>query len=80
MKVVLEIVNRTRKEVNDVKLMDLVPQLTQIVKESKHSVVAPSKIVSHKQQGTLLHWNFDKFEGKEHRIIAYKLLTINELY
>jgi len=75
MKVVLELVNRGNKVAHNVKIIDLVPKLTEVVKEFKETILAPSKITPHEHSGTLVRWDIDMMEAKEHRILMYKVRT-----
>ncbi len=75
LKVVIEMVNRGNKIARHVKVLDLVPKLADVVKEFKETILAPSKIVPHEQSGTLVRWDIDMMEPKEHRILMYKVRT-----
>ncbi|PIN74654.1 hypothetical protein COV18_07220 [Candidatus Woesearchaeota archaeon CG10_big_fil_rev_8_21_14_0_10_37_12] len=74
LKVVVELFNRSSRQVKNVELTDLVPSLTDVVQD-KHPVAEPSKTIVSKHKGTLLKWDIDSMDAKEHRIIAYKLRT-----
>lgn len=75
LKVVIELVNRGNKVARHVKIMDLVPKLTDVVKEFKETMLAPSKITPHELSGTIVRWEIDLMEPKEHRILMYKIKT-----
>lgn len=72
-KVVLELVNRTNKVVREVKVMDLAPQLADVVEEFENTL--EPKLVPHKGQGTLVKWELDVMEPKEQRILVYRMRT-----
>ncbi len=74
LKVVVELVNRSSKPVKKIRVMDLAPTLADVVKEFKHTILAPSK-VSATHRGTLVSWDIDFMEPKEHRILVYKMKT-----
>lgn len=74
-KVIIELVNRGNKTARHVKVMDLVPKLTDVVREFKETMLAPSKITPHEQSGTIVRWEIDLMEPKEHRILMYKAKT-----
>ncbi len=75
LKVVIELINRGNKVVRNVKVMDLVPKMADVVKEFKDTILAPSSIIPHEQRGTLVRWDIDLMEPKEHRILMYRLRT-----
>lgn len=74
-KVVLELVNRGSKVAHNVKVIDLVPKLTEVIKEFKETILAPSKITPHEHSGTIIRWDIDMMDPKEHRILMYKVRT-----
>jgi hypothetical protein len=75
LKVMIELVNRGNKVARHVKVMDLVPKLTEVVKEFKETMLAPSKITPHEQSGTIVRWEIDIMDPKEHRILTYRMRT-----
>lgn len=75
LKVIIELINRGSKVAHHVRVMDLAPRLADVVSESKETILAPSKIVPNEQRGTLLRWDIDMMEPKEHRVLMYKLHT-----
>jgi len=75
LKVVIELINRGNKMVRQVRVMDLAPRLADVVAESKETILAPSKVIPNEQRGTLLRWDIDMMEPKEHRVLMYKLHT-----
>jgi len=75
LKVIIELVNRGNRVARNVRVMDLAPRLADVVKDTRETILAPSKIVPHEQRGTLVRWDIDLMEPKEHRILMYKLRT-----
>ncbi len=75
LKVVIELINRSGKIARQIRVMDLAPRLADVVAESKETILAPSKVVPNEQRGTLLRWDIDMMESKEHRVLTYKLHT-----
>jgi len=73
LKVVVELINRSRKVVRNLHVMDLTPKLTD-VQQFKENMLSPSKIV-HNEKGTLVRWDIDMMESGEHRILMYKMRT-----
>ncbi len=74
LKVVIELVNRSNKVARNVRVMDLAPRLADVIKEVKETILAPSKVVPH-ESGTIIRWDIDMMDPKEHRILMYKLRT-----
>lgn len=75
LKVVIELVNRGNKIARHIKVIDLVPKLTDVVREFKETMLAPAKITPHEQSGTIVRWEIDLMDPKEHRILLYKIKT-----
>ncbi|VVB81256.1 Uncharacterised protein [uncultured archaeon] len=75
LKVIIELINRGNKVAHHVRVMDLAPRLADVVAESKETILAPSKVVPNEQRGTLLRWDIELMEPKEHRVLMYKLHT-----
>ena len=75
LKVVIELINRGRKIAHNVKVMDLAPRLADVIQDTRETILAPSKVIPHEQRGTLVRWDIDMMEQKEHRILMYKLRT-----
>ena len=73
-KVLVELVNRSKKNAHDVSVIDLLPPLSDVVREFKDTL-APSKITPHQEQGTLIKWDIAAMEPKEHRILVYRMRT-----
>lgn len=72
-KIKLLIKNRSNKSVNNVKIIERIPQITSFIEESNLGTLKPSKIIKHKKSGTILRWDIDKLDPFEERIITYKL-------
>lgn len=72
-KVLLNIRNRTNKNLENISVVDRIPDITEIEKEFSLGTLKPSKIVRHAKKGTLIKWDFPSVEGFEERIITYKI-------
>jgi len=77
LKVIVELVNRSRKVVRHAKIMDMAPRLAD-VSTYKESVLSPSKITP-SEKGTIIRWDIDFMEPREHRILMYKMKTKMEV-
>lgn len=72
-KILLNIRNRTNKNLENISVVDRIPDITEIEKEFSLGTLKPSKIVRHAKKGTLIKWDFPSIEGFEERIITYKI-------
>ncbi|MGM0609069.1 MAG: hypothetical protein ACQESP_11725 [Candidatus Muiribacteriota bacterium] len=72
-KVLLSVRNRTNKVLENVMVVDRIPDITEIEKEFTLGTLKPSKVVKHPKKGTLIKWNFPVIEGYEERLITYKI-------
>lgn len=77
MKVIVELVNRSRKVLRHVKVMDMAPRLAD-VSTYKETILSPSKITP-SENGTVIRWDIDFMEPREHRILMYKMKTKMEV-
>ncbi|MFT7615653.1 MAG: hypothetical protein ACI8Y7_000468 [Candidatus Woesearchaeota archaeon] len=71
LKVVLHIKNRTGKMLENVKVIERTPNITEVDKEFSLGTLKPSKIVSSNARGSLIRWDFVTLEPYEERIITY---------
>ncbi len=71
-KVVVEVVNRTHNLLRNVKVLDLLPNLVDVVEDDRFvsPVVSP-----HHTRGTLLKWTIEAMDPREHRIFMYRAKT-----
>lgn len=74
LKVVVEVMNRGNKPLQDVLVMDLAPHLVDVVKGVK-GLLEPSKIEPHGVRGTLVKWDLGSMEPKEQRVLTYNVKT-----
>lgn len=72
-KILLNIRNRTNKVLENIKVIDRIPDITEIEKEFSVGTLKPSKIVRHSKKGTLIRWDFPSVDGYEERIISYRI-------
>lgn len=70
-KIVLELKNRGFSVLRKIKVMDLVPNMASVrIKHAAH-MLEPSSISKKGDHGTLVRWDIDHMEPKEHRILSY---------
>jgi hypothetical protein len=77
LKVIVELINRGRKVVRHAKVMDMAPRLAD-VSTYKESVLSPNKITP-SEKGTVIRWDIDFMEPREHRILMYRVKTKMEV-
>ena len=73
MKVIMNLRNRTAKQIKNVAIIDNVPNIADIQKEFQIGTLKPTKIVMHERKGNLIKWNIELLEKYEERIITYKV-------
>jgi hypothetical protein len=72
-KVVISVKNRTSKLVENIRVIERTPAITEVDKEFIAGTIQPSKILQNHNKGTLVSWDFATLEPYEERIITYTL-------
>jgi len=72
-KITLNIQNRTKTRTENVRVIEKIPNIANLVKEEYLGTLKPTKVLTHDVKGTLLKWNIDVLEGFEERMITYKI-------
>ena len=72
-KIILDVRNRSSKTIEDLELIERIPNLSAYVKGQEIETLAPSQ-VSKYHKGTILRWHMI-LDPKEERIITYKIHT-----
>ena len=72
-KVLIHVKNRTSKLVENVRIIDKLPQLTELQKEFEVGTLKPEKVIRHAREGTVIRWQLAHLEPHEERIITYLL-------
>ncbi|MBI4451203.1 hypothetical protein HY642_04470 [Candidatus Woesearchaeota archaeon] len=73
LKVLLAVRNRTKRNVNDLAVLDKIPRMAEYVKEPELGTLAPSRVLRHDKKGTLVTWSVGTIDAQEERIITYHL-------
>jgi len=73
LKVIIEIVNRSKKPVKHVKIIDNVPRIANLAKDYDVGTLKPDKVVKHERKGTLVKWGIESIDPGEERVISYKI-------
>lgn len=74
-KVRLFVKNRTSKTMRNLRVVDRISGMADIIEEESLGTLKPTKVSKKKGQGTLLRWDVDQLEPFEERIISYRAKT-----
>lgn len=72
-KVKIFVKNRSRSALESITITDKVPGITDYVESSNLGSMKPSRMTKTTAKGTILHWDLDKLDAFEERIITYRL-------
>jgi len=72
-KVVMHVKNRTNKSVDNIRIIDGVPKIADVIEDFDVGILKPSKIVKHEKKGTLLKWVIERLESNDEVIISYRI-------
>ncbi len=70
--ILLKVINRRNKELQEVKVEDSIPKISELVKEEYLGTLAPSSVFKHETKGTVLRWDIGNLEPKEERLLRYR--------
>ena len=73
MKVRVFIRNRTAKSFFNVRVLDRVPTIAEVIPSKGLGVLEPSTIVRNERKGTIIKWDFETLEAYEERIVTYAI-------
>ena len=73
MKILLHVKNRTGKAFDKVVIVDKVPNLVELDKESELGTIRPTRVFQSPKEGTTLKWEIGGLERFEERLITYKI-------
>ncbi|MCK4521292.1 MAG: hypothetical protein KAU20_01870 [Nanoarchaeota archaeon] len=71
-KVVLEVKNRSKKTIENIEIIDRIPNITDFEKDVEVGTLHPSKIVN-TRKGIVLRWDIDSIDRYEERVIKYRV-------
>ncbi len=71
--------NRSNKILNNIRIMDKVPPIADVVKGERLGTLQPTKINTTKTKGTIIKWELNTLEPYEERIITYKIKSKLEI-
>ncbi len=73
LKVIVELVNRSRKPIKHIRLIDTIPRIANLVQDYDIGTLKPDKAVKHERKGTLVKWSIESIDPGEERVISYKI-------
>ncbi|MBT4824019.1 hypothetical protein HN695_02850 [Candidatus Woesearchaeota archaeon] len=73
LKVLVHVKNRANKAIDEVKLIDRVPQIANLDHGFDVGTLHPDKVIRHEHKGTILKWEIKTLEPYEERIISYAI-------
>ncbi len=66
--------NRTKKPVYNIKVLDRVPKMANVVEDyDVLGTLQPTKVVRNPRLGSIVRWDIEKLDPYEERIISYKI-------
>jgi hypothetical protein len=74
-KVLMHLKNRSNKAVDEVKLIDRIPQIASLDTSFGVGTLNPDKVIRHEHKGTILKWNISALDPYEERIISYNVAS-----
>jgi len=75
-KVKLFVKNRTGKPVFNLRIIDSIPSIAEVIEEDTLGTIKPTKLIRQEKHGTILKWEIEKLDPYEERIITYKAHAI----
>jgi len=72
-RLMLEIKNASKKSVSHVYISDYVPNIADVEKTYMEGTLKPSKILQHKERGTILKWELPELAPGEERLVSYNI-------
>ncbi len=73
-KIVLNVKNNTLNQINDVEVIDTIPNIAELKKDFQLGTLKPTKVLHHETtHSSVATWKLDDLEPNEHRIISYRI-------
>ncbi len=73
LRIILEIRNRSKSTVKNIRLIDMVPRIAEHLKQYDPGTLKPDKTIQHEKKGTLVKWHIEELPAHEERVISYKI-------
>lgn len=68
----IDVKNRGSKVMQNMTVVDKVPNLVDVLKEFKIGTIHPTSILKHERKGTIVKWEIGTFDPHEERVISYR--------
>jgi hypothetical protein len=73
LKVILNVSNRSNNKINDIEIIDKIPNIADLEKGLTIGTLQPSKILRHEKKGTMIKWVIEELHAGDERVITYKV-------
>ncbi|MEM4267194.1 MAG: hypothetical protein QXK37_00005 [Candidatus Woesearchaeota archaeon] len=74
-KIILHVKNRTNKVIDEVTLIDRLPNIIDPEKEFTSGTLQPTRVIKHQKNGVVIKWEIGSLEPFEERIITYDVVS-----
>lgn len=72
--VVLRIKNRSQDKLSEIEVIEVIPALASVERETSIGSLQPNKVLKHEKNGTtLVKWTIDNLDASEERVLSYKI-------
>ncbi|MBW2989650.1 hypothetical protein KY358_05025 [Candidatus Woesearchaeota archaeon] len=73
LKIILNVSNRSKRKINNIEIIDRIPNIINIEKGLTIGTLHPTKILKHERKGTVIKWHIDSLDAGDERVISYKV-------
>jgi hypothetical protein len=73
LKIVLHVKNRGKERLNEIHIIDRVPNIADLEGGISIGTLHPMKVLKHEKKGTIIKWLIDRLEPEDERVITYKM-------
>ena len=73
LKVVLNVRNRSKIKLEEIEIIDKIPNIADLEKGLTIGTLHPTKILKHERKGTIIKWLIDEINPGDERVISYKI-------
>ncbi len=73
LKVVLNVINRSKNKLKGIEIIDKIPNIADLEKGLTIGTLHPTKILKHERKGTIIKWFIEELEAGDERVISYKI-------
>jgi len=73
LKVVLNVSNRSKNKLENIEIIDRIPNIADLEKGLTIGTLHPTKILKHERKGTIIKWLIEELDAGDERVISYKI-------